>query len=142
VGLSHPLGQVIFPWPRLAVENLSAIGDIWSGELPCSARLTVAVRESNGRAVEAVGTSICSGHGWTQGYPQGKLVPILGLTLSGEGRLPDRAGDYIVTVTWQPFGGLPPQIGVVSPGSPSAPLIPYAVAHSVPVPFRVVSQRQ
>jgi len=127
---------------RLAVENFSAASDIWSGELPCGAGLTVDVRDSNGRAVESVGASVCTGHGWTQGYPQGKLVPVLGLTLSGEGRLPDRAGDYIVTVRWQPFAGGRLQMGVVTQSSSSAPLIPYAVAQSAPVSFRVVPQRQ
>ena len=127
---------------RLAVQNFSAAGDNWSGELPCGAGLTVDVRDSNGRAVESVGTSICTGHGWTQGYPQGKLVPVRGLTLSGEGHLPDRPGDYIVTVTWQPFAGRPPQMGVVTQSSSSAPLIPYAVAQSAPVAFRVVPQHQ
>jgi hypothetical protein len=125
---------------RLAVENFSAASDIWTGDLPCGAGLTVDVRDSDGRAVESFATSICTGHGWAQGYPQGKLVPVLGLTPSGQGRLPDRAGDYIVTVVWQPFAGGAPQMGVVTQNSSSAP--PNPVARSVPVAFRVVPRRQ
>jgi len=127
---------------RLAVENFSADSDVWSGELPCDAGLTVDVRDLNGRAVQSVNTSPCTGHGWTQGYSKGKIVPVSGLTLSGEGHLPDRPGDYILMATWQPFAGGSPQFGEVTASSSSGPSLPYAVVHSLPVTFRVVAQRR
>jgi hypothetical protein len=120
---------------RLAVENFSAVDKIYSGELPCSAGLTFEVRDSNGQTVTSPGTSICTGHGWWQDYPLGKAVRILGLTLSGAGRLPDRPGLYTVVATWQPFAGNP------MAASNSAPLVPYAMVKSLPVTFRVMADK-
>jgi hypothetical protein len=89
---------------RLAVENFSAAADIVSGELPCGAGLTFDVRDSSGRAVQSPRISICTGHGWRQNYPRGEIVPVRGLTLEGEQRLPDQPGDYTVTATWEAYG--------------------------------------
>ena len=75
-----------------------------SGELPCFAGLTIDVRDSTGQKVQTRNDSkfqfLCTGHGWTQRYPQGKVVPVLGLTLRQSWQLPDRPGDYIVTALW------------------------------------------
>jgi hypothetical protein len=127
---------------RLAVENFSADNNISTGELPCGAGLTFDVRDSEGRVVESNATSICRGLGWSQGYPKGKVVPVLGLTLSGEGRLPDRVGDYSVTAIWQPFAVEQPQLGALAGRSSTAPLTPFDVARSTPVAFRVVTPRK
>jgi hypothetical protein len=118
---------------RLAVENFSAPGEIWTGELPCSAALTFDVRDSEGNAVQSLATAGCFGHGWTEVYPAGKVVPVLGFTLSGAGHLPDRPGDYTVTATWQPFAN---GREIFS----ATPRAPYAVVLSSPVAFRVVAQ--
>jgi hypothetical protein len=118
---------------RLAVENFSASGEIWSGELPCLAGLTFEVRDSKGNAVQSRASSVCMGHGWTQVYPVGEVVPVLGLTLSGQGHLPDRPGDYTVTATWQPCAN---GRQIFS----STPRAPYAVVLSSPVTFRVVAR--
>lgn len=123
---------------RLAVENFSAVGDIWSGELPCFAGLTFEVHDSAGHTVGSPHTPICMGHGWTQSYPEGKLVPVLGIMLSDQGELPNRAGDYTVTAIWQPFSNGRPQKGVAL----ATPAVPCAVVLSSPVSFRVIDPRQ
>ena len=125
---------------RLAVENFSAAADIVSGELPCSAGLRFDVRDSSGRAVQSPSHSICTGHGWSQSYPRGEIVPVPGLTLEGKGYLPDQPGDYTVTVTWEAYSRTNwyPLAGPVVSAAPSMPRPPYAVVHSAPVAFHVV----
>jgi len=123
---------------RIAVENFSAATDIASGELPCDAGVAVEVRDSAGTIVPAgVGQMFCTGHGWQIGYPKGKVVPVLQLTLSRLGFLPDRPGTYTVAATWKALG--------VIANAPAAmnyyrPLAPWAVAHSQPVTFHVLKQ--
>jgi hypothetical protein len=125
---------------RLAVENFSATADIVSGELPCSAGLTFDVRDSSGRAVQTPGNLPCRGHGWSQDYPRGKIVPVMGLTLEGQGGLPDQPGDYTVTAAWEARGqtNWETSVGPAVSAPPSMPQPPYAVVHSAQITFHVV----
>ncbi len=118
---------------RINIETFRAAQDIGSGELPCFAGVLVEVRDSAGAVVRSRERNwFCAGHGRQTRYPVGKQVYVQGLTLSASGALPDRPGDYSVTVTWNAnsFAGQANEFG-------SRPLQPYAVVHSQPVKFRI-----
>jgi hypothetical protein len=118
---------------RINIENFRADRDIGSGELPCFAGLSIEVRDSAGTVVPAREPNwLCMGHGWQTQYSVGKQVYVPGLTLSANGALPDRPGNYSVTVAWNAssFSGQPNEFG-------SRPLQPYAVVHSQLVKFRI-----
>jgi hypothetical protein len=121
---------------RMAVENFSAARDIESGELPCGAGVTIEVRDSAGKEVTAQGGEmVCMGHGWLIGYPKGKVVPLLGMTLRGLGILPDHADSYTVVAAWNALAAVD---GAPSGTNLNSNLEPYAVAHSIPATFRVL----
>jgi hypothetical protein len=76
----------------------------------------------------------CLFHGWITKYQKGKVVPILGLTLKELRMLPAATGTYTVTATWNALGGPDKK-----PDSNSSPFVPYAIAHSNLVTFRVIA---
>lgn len=122
---------------RIAVENVSATRDIESGELPCGAGLKIEVQDQTQSSVASADPGermFCLLHGWVMKYPKGKVVPILGITLKELGMLPAAPGTYAVTATWNAIGA-PDK----DSNNNSHPLVPYAVAHSNPVTFRVVA---
>jgi hypothetical protein len=129
---------------RLAVENFSAAADIVSGELPCAAGLTFDVRDSSGREVQSLANWPCRGHGWSESYPRGRIVPVMGLTLAGEGRLPDQPGDYTVMATWAARSqtNLETSVGPAVSAPPLMLQPPYAVVHSAAVAFHVTRRPQ
>ncbi len=128
---------------RMAVENFSAEASIASGELPCFAGITFEVQDSSGQLVQPTGGGglVCTGHGWTIGYPKGKPVPVLGYTLRRLQALPESSGVYTVTAIWN-------AASVAAGGEQQAgnffalarPLVPYAVVRSAPVTFHVVAK--
>ena len=129
---------------RMAVKNVSADATIASGELPCFAGITFEVRDPNGRDVAHADTMPCTGHGWLMTYLKGKVFPVTGLTLQAFGLLPEQPGKYTVVATWNAMSDKANR-----PGSASgyysefgATLTPYAIVHSQPVAFEVVSQPQ
>jgi hypothetical protein len=124
---------------RIAVEDFSATKDIESGELPCGAGLKIEVRDQTHNSIVSADPGermFCLLHGWIMKYPKKKVMPILGITLKELGVLPAAPGTYTVTVTWNAFGAVDKKSGNNSP-----PLMPYAVAHSNPVTFRVVASQ-
>ncbi len=122
---------------RINLENFNAVHEIGSGELPCGAGVTVEVRDSAGALVPENGFGmLCTGHGWHTKYLPGKAVPVRGLTLSGFKMLPEHPGAYTVTAIWHANDDVPGE-----PSLLSRPGAPYATARSLPVTFRVVSER-
>jgi hypothetical protein len=123
---------------RITLENFRGAADIGSGELPCGVSLTIDVRDSSGTPVPVHGMGmLCTGHGWSTGYPAGKPVMIPGMSLRGLAKLPDRPGTYTVTATWNATSFVAGE----GDGVVGRSLKPYAVAQSRPVTFRLVAER-
>ncbi len=124
---------------RLAVENFSAAEPIRTGELPCWAGFSFEVLDANGQKVTSNQLSSCTGHGWFQEYPLGKVIPVPELTLSGLRRLPSKAGVYTVRATWQvnASDGEPWDSERVATTPPKV----YAVVASFPITFEVVAEQ-